>query len=935
MIGLSLNAQTESNANPVFVTPDEIRTRFSAAMSGMYRQEVPQYGTLLDLVAEVNAAALVREPELLANPAESSRLRVERHGAIRLGTPRELHTMRRIFAVMGMLPVGYYDLSVAGVPVHSTAFRPTTESSLAANPFRVFTSLLRLELIQDAKLRDLAAGILASRNIFSERALELTEKFEDKGGLTSGEANEFVREVLHTFRWHGVATVSRDIYMRLFDAHRLIADVVSFPGPHINHLTPRTLDIDAAQAEMPRRGISAKDVIEGPPRRKVPILLRQTSFKALEESVRFPGAHTEGVHTARFGEIEQRGIALTKKGRALYDSLLQRVLDVDAADSSAADYQARLTEEFKAFADDLDTIRREGLGFFRYSLRSLPNALIKANSDINALVEQGIVDATPITYEDFLPVSAAGIFQSNLGGNASKAHVGAAAQAEFEQALGSPVLDEFALYEAEQAASVKLVMQHIGGRDGLVAELRAVVGTQGLLFGDEATPYFQGARYGNGRAMCVVRPASTQEVAQVVALCAAQGVQIIPQGANTGLVGASSPDSSGTQIVLSLTRLRYRCEIDALNRTVEADAGVLLQELNDKLGAHGLWFPIDLGANPSIGGMVSSNTGGTRLLRYGDVRHNLLALEAVLFDPPGEVARFGKPLRKNNTGFDLMQLFVGTSGAAGIITGVTVEVAPKPRQAATALLVPASDEAVAALLKAAESELGDFLTAFEGLSGSSIRAALDHVPSLRNPFGEEQVPEFTLLIELASCASPTSVLNLEIVLMGFLEVRLGHDITNAVLGRSEELWRLRHALSDGARSLGKVIGFDVSVRRADVMPFRRAAARLVASRYPELKVVDFGHVGDGGLHFNLVWPHQHCDSFDPDVVACVRDDIYDLVVNTFHGSYSAEHGVGPHNYAYYQRFTPTTAQRLSGGLQRLLDPKKVSGTVQFGPTLLT
>lgn len=463
MSDATLKELTEPDATSGFVTPDEIRTRFSSAMSGMYRQEVPQYGTLLDLVAEVNAAALAREPSLLASSTESARLEIERHGAIRLGTPQELHAIRRIFAVMAMFPVGYYDLSVAGVPVHSTAFRPVTDSSLAANPFRVFTSLLRLELIQDPELRELAAEILSNRNIFSARALALTARFKAAGGLTSGEADEFVREVLQTFRWHEAATVPRDTYTRLRDAHRLIADVVCFKGPHINHLTPRTLDIDAAQLEMPKRGIDAKEVIEGPPRRKVPILLRQTSFKALEEPVRFAGGHAEGAHTARFGEIEQRGIALTRKGRALYDSLLQRARE--AKDHSAASYEDRLAAAFEAFPDDLDTLRRDGLGFFRYALRSVPHAQVESGASIDELVAQGIVAAAPITYEDFLPVSAAGIFQSNLGGTETQAYSALAAQAEFEQALGAKVLDEIALYEAQQAASIAQVMRQLKSED--------------------------------------------------------------------------------------------------------------------------------------------------------------------------------------------------------------------------------------------------------------------------------------------------------------------------------------------------------------------------------------------------------------------------------------------------------------------------------------
>lgn len=303
---------------------------FSHAMSQMYRTEVPQYGTLIELVAGVNARKLANDPDLeqtLLRNDELDRLGVERHGAIRLSTPQELFNIRRIFAVLGMHAVGYYDLSVAGVPVHSTAFRPITDEALRRNPFRIFTSLLRLDLIADEELRKEAARIVSERQIFTARAIELVESFEAKGGLDQGEAEEFVCEVLETFRWHSNAMVTLATYTKLHEAHRLIADVVSFRGPHINHLTPRTLDIDVVQAEMPKRGITPKAVIEGLPRRKCPILLRQTSFKALDERIEFKagdGGSVQGTHTARFGEIEQRGIALTPKGRALYDELLAR-----------------------------------------------------------------------------------------------------------------------------------------------------------------------------------------------------------------------------------------------------------------------------------------------------------------------------------------------------------------------------------------------------------------------------------------------------------------------------------------------------------------------------------------------------------------------------------------------------------------------------------
>ncbi|BBN54127.1 hypothetical protein TRE132_22520 [Pseudomonas chlororaphis subsp. aurantiaca] len=300
-----------------FVSPDLIRQRFSRAMSDMYREEVPLYGALMELVAQVNAGVLGSDERIarqLRSTGEIQRLDLERHGAIRVGTATELATLGRLFAVMGMQPVGYYDLTPAGVPVHSTAFRAVHESALQVSPFRVFTSLLRLELIDNRQLRDFAESVLVRRSIFTPRALALIEQAETQGGLDDRAAGEFVEQALETFRWHHSATVTAGQYQQLSAQHRLIADVVAFKGPHINHLTPRTLDIDQVQELMPAHGITPKAVIEGPPRRECPILLRQTSFKALEEAVSFTDQpDSRGSHSARFGEIEQRGAALTPK----------------------------------------------------------------------------------------------------------------------------------------------------------------------------------------------------------------------------------------------------------------------------------------------------------------------------------------------------------------------------------------------------------------------------------------------------------------------------------------------------------------------------------------------------------------------------------------------------------------------------------------------
>lgn len=449
-----------------FVSSDDIRHAFSRAMSGMYRKEVPAYGTLMELVAEVNKAFLDRNPDLksdLERTDSLARISDERHGAIRLGTAAELAMIRRVFAVMGMFPVGYYDLSVAGIPVHSTAFRPVGTGALSRNPFRVFTSLLRLDLVADRALAEEAEKVLAARDIFTPGARALVGKAEAEGGLGQDDADAFVAEVLETFRWHDHALVDAVLYKRLHDAHRLIADVVSFKGPHINHLTPRTLDIDAVQTLMPLRGISAKAVIEGPPTRKCPILLRQTSFKALEEAVSFRDASGQwqpGTHTARFGEIEQRGLALTREGRALYDRLLDSVRTNvrPAADGrNAESYEETLARVFAAFPDDYATLRRENLGYFAYSLTDAGRAAAEQGGrtgSISELLDAGLVQADPIVYEDFLPVSAAGIFQSNLGDNAAQ-HFGASpSQAVFERDLGAKVLDEFEHYAGIQQASI-------------------------------------------------------------------------------------------------------------------------------------------------------------------------------------------------------------------------------------------------------------------------------------------------------------------------------------------------------------------------------------------------------------------------------------------------------------------------------------------------
>lgn len=471
----SNNTVQSLNTAKTFVSPEYIRNRFSTIMSDMYKNEVPLYGELLDLVHEVNDNVLSESKEIkeqLVHTGEITRLNMERHGAIRLGKPYELFTMRRLFKVMGMFPLGYYDLATAGVPVHATAFRAIENTALNQAPFRVFTSLLRIDLIDDDKLRNNIETILENRQIFTEKALELIEKSEKEGGLNKEDAETFIQEALQTFRWHDTATVDHEMYETLLKQHRLIADVVAFKGPHINHLTPRSLDIDKAQESMAIRNITPKDNIEGPPARKCPILLRQTSFKALTEKVTFKGKvgnGKTGEHKARFGEIEQRGAALTQKGLDLYNELLgktRKAIGGSPTAENALQYNQLLMENFKVFPDNYNELQSKKLAYFHYfttdKSKNISKDKIHTKSDVNQLLKDGYLTIEPMVYEDFLPVSAAGIFASNLGTDDAKhEYKESANQSLFEKDLGEPVHELMKWYEDIQDETIQRCLTQI------------------------------------------------------------------------------------------------------------------------------------------------------------------------------------------------------------------------------------------------------------------------------------------------------------------------------------------------------------------------------------------------------------------------------------------------------------------------------------------
>ncbi|MEU4222750.1 VOC family protein [Nonomuraea sp. NPDC026600] len=461
----------------VMVSQGRLRASFARRLSEMYGQEVPAYRTLVEVSREVNDSVLQRAGAGAERLGSIERVTAERHGAIRVGTPAELQQVARIFGALGMRPVGFYDLREAAssaVPVVSTAFRPVADDELARNPFRVFTSMLTPAdpRFFDADLRGRLERFLAARQLFPPELLELADRAERERELPQEQAGRFLTLAVHAFAL-SEEPIDKAWYERLERVSAVAADIGGVSSTHINHLTPRVLDIDELYRRMTERGITMIDTIQGPPRWSGPdVLLRQTSFRALAEprALRRPdGGITTGSLRVRFGEVEARGIALTRAGRERYDDLQARA-DAEPADhrgehagSRARAIRSIWEREFPATERELALGR---LGFFTY--QPVPGRVRDGRppaTGLADLLEHGWVRAEPIVYEDFLPRSAAGIFQSNLSGQGVKdeRHTAADYDADWlSAAIGREVLDPFALYETQQRRSLQNAAHALG-----------------------------------------------------------------------------------------------------------------------------------------------------------------------------------------------------------------------------------------------------------------------------------------------------------------------------------------------------------------------------------------------------------------------------------------------------------------------------------------
>lgn len=449
---------------------------------------------------------------------------------------------------------------------------------------------------------------------------------------------------------------------------------------------------------------------------------------------------------------------------------------------------------------------------------------------------------------------------------------------------------------------------------------RSLLGEKFVLAPQDGIDAYQiGARGDTGRAAMVLRPENTEHVSQIMAHAAKHKLHLIPQSGNTGLVGGSVPDESGEQIVLSLDRMNKIHDFDPINQSAHVGAGVRLSALNTACEAHDLHLPIDLGSDPCIGGMVSTNTGGSRFLKYRGMREYIMGVKAVLADESGTVIDALIPLHKNNTGLDIKQLFIGSGGVFGVVTEVIVRLAPVLKQSTAALLVPSSLNDVNKLLVEIEKRCGSYLSAFEGMSGNAMRAAFDHNPSLTSPFGADGPPDYGILLELGRTwemreeEQPLDDV-MENVLAELWELESA-PLENALLGQADKLWHLRHSISEGVQKSGKLYAFDISFKRGDVMRFRSHVEQELKQHYPELTLCDFGHIGDGAMHCALVLDRDDSRGQDANYEHALRKWLNDIVVREFGGSYSAEHGLGRKIQGAYDDYTPDEVKAVTRAIK--------------------
>jgi len=463
-----------------------------------------------------------------------------------------------------------------------------------------------------------------------------------------------------------------------------------------------------------------------------------------------------------------------------------------------------------------------------------------------------------------------------------------------------------------------------------VEKLRAIVGDKGLITDDQAKhPYLTDWRENYlGSALAIVRPATTEEVAAVVKLCAAEGVAIVPQGGNTGMSGGATPQEDGREIVLSLTRMNRILEIDKVGYTMTVEAGVVLRTIQETAADNDRLFPLSLGAEGSctIGGNLSTNAGGVQVLHYGNARNLVLGLEVVR--PDGEIWNALRALKKDNTGYDLRDLYLGAEGTLGIITKAILKLWPKPKDHATSWSAVPSPQAAVELLSGAYAASEDNVTSCELMGRQGIDLVLQHIPGTADPLGETH--DWYVLMEWSSTRPRRDGDNAG-SLREKMEAYLGEAMENGLVldatvaqteAQSRALWTLRESHTEASKKEGPSIKHDISVAVSKIPPFVPEGLAAMTKALPGCRPLVFGHVGDGNLHFNCQAPAGWSKPQFMPYGEAISGAIYDLVT-AYGGSISAEHGIGRIKVDELAHYRSRTELDVMRSLKRALDPQNI------------
>jgi D-lactate dehydrogenase (cytochrome) len=458
----------------------------------------------------------------------------------------------------------------------------------------------------------------------------------------------------------------------------------------------------------------------------------------------------------------------------------------------------------------------------------------------------------------------------------------------------------------------------------VVDELRSLLGAGGYLdAAADIEPFLvdHRRRY-RGDAPLVALPESTARVSALLRRCAELGVGVVPHGGNTSYCGAATPRPGGCDIVVSLRRMNRIRAVDPAGNSVTVEAGCLLHEVQAAAESVGRLFPMSLGSEGSctIGGNLATNAGGTAVLRYGMMRDLVLGLEVVL--PDGRVLDQLRALRKDNTGYDLKHLFIGAEGTLGIVTAACLKLFPRPRGHVTAFVALADPAAALRLLDRLRAELGDAVTTFELVPRLALELACRHVPGCSDPF-DAAAPWYVLLeVSLPPAAAGLSAA-LEARLAADLEAgEIENAVVAASLAQREGLWRLRESIPEAQSREGASLKHDVSVESHALPAFIEAGRALLGRLVPGSRLVAYGHLGDGNLHFNLSVPAGGDEAAFLARAADIRRAVHDLVAS-HRGSFSAEHGIGQDKVAELERYEDPVALDLMRGIKRLLDPRGI------------